>query len=160
MPQIEYQSRSGIAVSRSTSKLPYSNGLVKWLRELDKKRGVFLSSGYEYPGRYSRWDFASVAPPLEIIARGRDMEFRALNSRGEILLAMFKGVLSTHSHWEAFTSEPTILRGLLKSLPNLFSEEERSRQPSAFSILRSLMQEFANPEVRDLFLYLRQSKEP
>ena len=152
MPQIEYQSRSGIAVSRSTSKLPYSNGLVKWLRELDKKRGVFLSSGYEYPGRYSRWDFASVAPPLEIIARGRDMEFRALNPRGEILLAMFEGVLSTHSHWEAFTSEPTILRGLLKSLPKLFSEEERSRQPSAFSILRSLMQEFANPEVRDLFL--------
>ena len=152
MSQIEYQSRSGIAVSRSTSKLPYSKGLVKWLRELDKKRGVFLSSGYEYPGRYSRWDFASVAPPLEIIARGRDMEFRALNARGEILLAMLASILRSDPHWEAFTSEPTILCGLLKPLPKLFSEEERSRQPSAFSILRSLMQEFANPEVSDLFL--------
>lgn len=152
MSQIEYQSRTGIAVSRSTSKLPYSKGLVKWLRELDKKRGVFLSSGYEYPGRYSRWDFASVAPPLEIIARGREMEFRALNLRGEILLTMIQDVLGAHPHWEAFTSEATILRGLLKPLPKLFSEEERSRQPSAFSILRSLMREFANPEVNDLFL--------
>ncbi|WP_031496357.1 anthranilate synthase component I [Bryobacter aggregatus] len=152
MSQIEYLSRSGIAVSRSTSKLPYSKGLVKWLRELDKKRGVFLSSGYEYPGRYSRWDFASVAPPLEIVARGREMEFHALNERGEVILRMLEGVLKDHPHWEAFTSEPAILRGLLKPLPALFSEEERSKQPSAFSILRSLMQEFGNPEVKDLML--------
>ena len=150
MSQIEYLSRSGITVSRSTSKLPYSKGLVKWLRELDKKRGVFLSSGYEYPGRYSRWDFASVAPPIEVIARGRDMEFRALNGRGEVLLPMLEGVLRRHPHWEAFTSEPKILRGLLRPLPALFSEEERSKQPSAFSILRGLMQEFTNPEVKDL----------
>lgn len=150
MSQIEYLSRSGITVSRSTSKLPYSKGLVKWLRELDKKRGVFLSSGYEYPGRYSRWDFASVAPPIEVIARGRDMEFRALNTRGEVLLPMLQGVLRHHPDWEVFTSEPTILRGLLRPLPALFSEEERSKQPSAFSILRGLMQEFTNPEVKDL----------
>ncbi len=150
MSQIEYLSRSGITVSRSTSKLPYSKGLVKWLRELDKKRGVFLSSGYEYPGRYSRWDFASVAPPIEVIARGRDMEFRALNTRGEVLLPMLEGVLRHHPDWEVFTSEPTILRGLLRPLPALFSEEERSKQPSAFSILRGLMQEFTNPEVKDL----------
>lgn len=152
MSQIEYLSRSGISVSRSTSKLPYSKGLVKWLRELDKKRGVFLSSGYEYPGRYSRWDFASVAPPLEVIARGREMEFHALNGRGEMILRMIENVLREHPHWEAFTSEPTILRGLLKPLPALFSEEERSKQPSAFSILRSLIQEFTNPEVKDLML--------
>lgn len=152
MSQIEYQSRGGITVSRTTSKLPYSKGLVKWLRELDKKRGVFLSSGYEYPGRYSRWDFASVAPPLEIIARGRDMEFRALNTRGEVILAMLGPLLEKHPHWAAFTSEPAVLRGLLKPLPALFSEEERSRQPSAFSILRTLMQEFSSPEVPDLFL--------
>ncbi len=150
MSQFEYLSRSGISVSRTTSKLPYAKGLVKWLRELDKKRGVFLSSGYEYPGRYSRWDFASVAPPLEVIARGRDMEFRALNARGETLLRMLEGVLRHHPHWDAFTSEPTILRGLLKPLPALFSEEDRSKQPSAFSILRELMHEFANGQVKDL----------
>jgi anthranilate synthase len=152
MPQIEYLSRSGVRVSRATTKLPYSKGLVKWLRELDKKRGVYLSSGYEYPGRYSRWDFASVAPPIEIVSRGREMEFHALNERGRILLRMLEPVLSAHPHWEAFTTEPEILRGLLKPLPPLFSEEERSKQPSAFSILRGLMQEFGNAEVTDLFL--------
>jgi anthranilate synthase len=152
MSQLEYRTRNGIAVSRTTKKLPYAKGLVQWLRELDRKRGVFLSSGYEYPGRYSRWDFASVAPPLEIIARGRDMEFRALNQRGEVLLALLSPVLAAHPDWAAFTVEPTILRGLLKPLPPFFSEEERSRQPSAFSILRALITEFRNPEVQDLFL--------
>jgi anthranilate synthase len=152
MSQFEYTSRSGIQVTRKTAKLPYAKGLAKWLRELDKKRGAYLSSGYEYPGRYSRWDFATVAPPVEIVGRGRDMEFRALNGRGEIILAMLAQVLRAHPHWEAFTEERQVLRGLLKPLPELFSEEERSKQPSAFSILRALIEEFRNPEVSDLAL--------
>jgi anthranilate synthase len=152
MSVFAYTSRSGIAVQRTTTRLPYSKGLVKWLRELDRKRGVFLSSGYEYPGRYSRWDFASVAPPVEITGRGREIEFRALNERGERILAMLGPVLSGHADFAAFTAEKTVLRGLLKPLPVLFSEEERSRQPSAFSILRALIEEFRCPEVKDLFL--------
>jgi anthranilate synthase len=152
MSAFEYTSRSGIQITRKTAKLPYSKGLAKWLRELDKKRGAYLSSGYEYPGRYSRWDFATVAPPVEIVGRGRDMEFRALNRRGEIILAMLAQVLRAHPHWEAFTVEPQVLRGLLKPLPALFSEEERSKQPSAFSILRAFIEEFRNPEVSDLAL--------
>jgi len=35
------------------------------------------------------------------------------------------------------------LAGRLKPLPALFPEEERSRQPSVFSILRTLIQEFS-----------------
>jgi anthranilate synthase len=152
MSAFSYTSRSGIEVTRKTAKLPYAKGLSKWLRELDTKRGAYLSSGYEYPGRYSRWDFATVAPPVEILGRGRDMEFRALNRRGEIILALLAPVLRDHPHWEAFSEEPTVLRGLLKPLPALFSEEERSKQPSAFSILRALIDEFKNPEVNDLAL--------
>ena len=52
------------------------------LRSLDEQRGIYLSSGYEYPGRYSRWDIASTCPPLEIVAFGREVEFRPLNERG------------------------------------------------------------------------------
>lgn len=152
MSAFAYTSRSGIAVTRTTSRLPYSKGLVKWLRELDRKRGVFLSSGYEYPGRYSRWDFASVAPPVEIVGRGREIEFRALNERGEEILAMLAPVLGGHPDFASFTASKTVLQGLLKPLPPLFSEEERSRQPSAFSILRALIEEFRCPEVKDLFL--------
>jgi anthranilate synthase len=80
------------------------------------------------------------------------MEFRALNERGRVILAMLAPVLAPHPHWEAFTEEADVLRGLLKPLPKLFPEEERSRQPSAFSILRALMAEFGNPEVKDLCL--------
>ncbi len=41
------------------------------LHKLDRYRGIYLSSGYEYPERYSRWDVASVCPPIEIVAIGR-----------------------------------------------------------------------------------------
>ncbi len=58
------------------------------LHKLDRYRGIYLSSGYEYPERYSRWDVASVCPPIEIIAAGRDIEFNPLNARGEVLNKM------------------------------------------------------------------------
>jgi anthranilate synthase len=112
------------------------------LRELDGYRGFYLSSGYEFPGRYSRWDIASVRPPLEIVAYGRRMEFRPLNLRGEMLVQMLYGVLASHSHWESLGIEGGALCGRLAPLPALFPEEERSKQPSAFSILRALTEEF------------------
>ena len=51
-------------------------------------------------------------------------------------------VLEHHPHWEQFGLEGGALRGRLKPLPALFPEEERSKQPSAFSILRALIGEF------------------
>ena len=39
-----------------------------------------------------------------------------------------------------------MLAGRLKPLPPLFPEEERSKQPSVFSILRSVTQELGHPE--------------
>jgi len=55
-------------VARTISKVSYARGLSALLRKLDTQRGLYLSSGYEYPERYSRWDIAAVAPPLEIVA--------------------------------------------------------------------------------------------
>ena len=143
MPQLEYTTPSGIVVTRTGSKVPYAKGLQSLLRQLDKFRGVYLSSGYEYPGRYSRWDVASVKPPLEIMAAGRRMEFRALNQRGEMLVEMLSPMLSQHPHWEEFGRQGTTLTGTLQPLAQLFAEEERSRQPSAFSILRAITNEFS-----------------
>src|SRR5207302_1180714 len=37
------------------------------------------------------------------------------------------------------------IHGKLKLLPELFPEEERSKQPSAFSVLRALLAEFRHP---------------
>ncbi len=142
MRQLRYTTRGGIDVIRSVSRIPYRRGLKHLLRELDCYRGIYLSSGYEYPGRYSRWDIASVRPPLEIVARGRTMEFRPLNVRGEILNQILFPVLAAHPHWEALERPAGLVRGTLKPLPRLFPEEERSKQPSVFSILRALIEEF------------------
>jgi anthranilate synthase len=146
MSDFTYTTPSGIAVTRITSTMPYKKGLKHLLHKLDRYRGIYLSSGYEYPERYSRWDVASLCPPLEIIGAGRDVEFRPLNQRGQALSTMLRPVLENHPHWDEFTSrEDGSLHGRLKPLPALFPEEERSKQPSAFSILRALLQEFANP---------------
>ncbi len=142
MPQLRYQTPSGISVTRQTTKVPYKRGLRGLLRDLDQFRGCYFSSGYEYPGRYSRWDFGTVKPPLELIAAGRQMEFRALNERGVRVLRMLRPVLESHPHWEDFQVAENKITGRLKPLPQLFSEEERSKQPSAFSILRAITAEF------------------
>jgi anthranilate synthase len=146
MRELRYSTRSGIAVTRAVSKINYKKGLRGLLRDLDLHRGVYLSSGYEFPGRYSRWDFGSARPPLEIIAVDRDVEFRPLNLRGEMLNQMLLPILEQHPHWDSFGRYGASLRGRLQPLPKLFSEEERSKQPSAFSILRALIEEFRHPE--------------
>jgi anthranilate synthase len=133
-----------MVVTRSASKAPYRKGLRHLLRELDTHRGIYLSSGYEYPERYSRWDVAALCPPLEIVAWGRRIEFRPLNARGEILNRMLAAVLDGHPHWESLELAGGALAGTLKPLPKLFPEEERSKQPSVFSILRALVNEFGN----------------
>jgi anthranilate synthase len=146
MRTLRYETRSGIAVSRSFSKAPYKRGLKHLLRKLDRHRGFYLSSGYEYPGRYSRWDIASILPPLEIVSAGRHVEFRALNQRGEMLCQIFARVLQNQPYWESFTAAHNRIDGLLQPLPALFPEEERSKQPSVFSVLRTLVEEFRHPE--------------
>jgi anthranilate synthase len=142
MRELRYQTRNGIAVTRVASRRPYRKGLRDLLDQLDRKRGFYLSSGYEYPGRYSRWDIASIAPPLEIVSRGRRVDLRPLNLRGEMLARMLYAVLESHPHWERFERQGPTVSGVLKPLPTLFPEEERSRQPSVFSILRALIEEF------------------
>jgi anthranilate synthase len=146
MRELKYSTRSGIGVTRVVSKVPFKNGLKRLLKDLDSHRGVYLSSGYEFPGRYSRWDFASTRPPLEIVAIDREVEFRPLNPRGEMLNRMLLPVLARNPHWESFGPQGSSLVGRLQTLPKLFAEEERSKQPSAFSILRTLIEEFRHPE--------------
>jgi anthranilate synthase len=152
MRELQYSTSHGIRVVRTALREPYKKGLKRLLGDLDGSRGFYLSSGYEYPGRYSRWDIASVRPPLEIVAFGRDMAFRALNRRGEILCRMLHRILKDHPHWESLRLEAGALHGRLKPLPALFPEEERSKQPSAFSILRALIEEFRSEQDTHLSL--------
>ncbi|MDQ6676447.1 MAG: anthranilate synthase component I, partial [Acidobacteriota bacterium] len=142
MALLRYTTPRGITVTRTASKTPYRLGLKRILRDLDTHRGVYLSSGYEFPGRYSRWDFASSRPPLELISRARQVMFRPLNSRGEAINRILEPVLANHPHWDRFERTEGELRGTLKPMPALFPEEQRSKQPSVFSVLRALTEEF------------------
>ncbi|HBY59623.1 MAG TPA: anthranilate synthase component I [Solibacterales bacterium] len=152
MRRLQYETPHGIAVTRTVSKIPYKKGFKHLLRDLDRHRGVYLSSGYEYPERYSRWDIAAARPPLEIVAYGREVEFRPLNLRGEMLAQMLSAVLRDHPHWERLALSAGVLHGTLQPLPALFPEEERSKQPSVFSILRALIAEFRHPKDNRLAL--------
>uniref|UniRef100_Q02AD7 Anthranilate synthase n=1 Tax=Solibacter usitatus (strain Ellin6076) TaxID=234267 RepID=Q02AD7_SOLUE len=146
MREYRYTTPHGIQVTRTVSKTNFRKGLTHLLSDLDQHRGIYLSSGYEYPGRYSRWDIASTCPPLEIIAYDRRFELRPLNQRGREILRLFHPLLAKLPHWDAFDYEGEMLAGRLKPLAALFSEEERSKQPSAFSILRALIEEFRGEE--------------
>src|SRR5271170_2122763 len=111
MRELRYSTKSGISVTRVATRASYRKGLRSLLKDLDSQRGVYLSSGYEFPGRYSRWDFASVRPPLEIVATDRDVEFRPLNLRGEMLIRMLDPILEKHPHWASFSRYGSSLRG-------------------------------------------------
>ena len=153
MSVLRYTTPSGIQVTRTSSRLPlYKRGLSHLLTELDGHRGLYLSSGYEYPERYSRWDVAALRPPLEIVGRGRRVEFRALNGRGEVIARLLHQVLAGHPHWASFGFVDGTLRGELLPLPAFFPEEQRSKQPSVFSVLRALVEEFGNKKDNRLVL--------
>src|SRR5579864_3538227 len=120
MREYRYTTPHGIQVTRTLSKANFRKGLVHLMRDLDRHRGIYLSSGYEYPGRYSRWDIASTCPPLEIISYDREVQFRPLNTRGGKILEILHPVLTGHPHWDEFEFQPNLMRGRLKPLPALF----------------------------------------
>ncbi len=118
---------------------------------IDRRRGGVLSSGMEYPGRYSRWHMAYVDPCVEIATRGPLITARALNDRGQILLPVLQaafGRAGTPVAHDAATSLPEMalremaLREITVRIPSpsgLLPEEERSRRPTVFSALREVV---------------------
>ena len=81
----ELLTRGGVRVTRTATPFdPAELGRIATL--VDERRGGVLSSGMEYPGRYSRWHMAYADPCAEIIATGRRVTARALNDRGRVVL--------------------------------------------------------------------------
>ncbi|EEE43299.1 anthranilate synthase component I [Roseibium alexandrii] len=146
MPQLADQSfvtESGITILRSSRPSDYETGTSEWIDRLDSERGAVLASSYEYPGRYTRWDMALVNPPLVMEAADRTVEIRALNDRGKILMPAISKALKTHEDVEHFAETDERIDLTVKKPDRDFQEEERSRQPSTFSIVRALKNLFA-----------------
>jgi anthranilate synthase len=138
--------KTAVRVHRVIEEIPVADATTPIVEALDERRGVLLTSSYEYPGRYTRWDIGFVDPPLCLESRGRHFRFAALNERGRVLLHAIASVV------EGDLSEDS-LSGVIAQSTERFAEEERSRQPSVFSIIRTVVDLFASPEDHDLGLY-------
>ncbi len=83
----------GVQVTRTAE--PFDEQLLAGIcAQADQVRGGVLSSGMEYPGRYSRWHLAYLNPCLELTSRGRRITARALNARGQVLLPVIGTALA------------------------------------------------------------------
>ena len=143
---MRFRSRSGITVARREVELDYSAGIGGLIDRLDTERGVFLSSGIEFPDRYSRWDMGVVNPPLELTARGHDVTVRALNEKGEKWLTILAPVLAGGDDTKVAAQSERRLDLKIEISERVFAEEERSLQPSALSPVRRLIEDFAGLE--------------
>lgn len=147
----------GLVIHRRGSTISGPAEVDRLVQRLNSERGVLLSSGYEYPGRYSRWDMGFVNPPLCFTGRQLGFEVEALNERGVLLLDAVERCLTGLDALKSLTREAAggkhRLVGEVARVTRRFAEEERSRQPSLFSVVRALVQGLSTPEDPHLGLY-------
>src|SRR5437660_12701979 len=136
MQGTSYTTRGGIRVQRETWIGPYEREHDTLARTLDDRRGVLLSSSFEFPGRYTRWDMGFVDPPLVLTARGRNFAVEALNERGGLLLGAVADHLADLPAADIRHTVGDRIDGEIRESAVRFPEEARSRQPSVFSVLR------------------------
>src|SRR5713101_2659654 len=148
-----YLTRGGVAVGRTIEDVPVRNAIEPIVSALDERRGALLASSYEYPGRYTRWDLGFVDPPVALTARGRRFRVEALNARGRVLLPAIASVLSTLDAVATLETRDDGLDGEVRVATGRFPEEERSHQPSVFSLLRALVDLFFHEGEPHLGLY-------
>ncbi len=150
----QYRSRYGIEVKVEEVEIPDADALASVYSAIDLRKGGIFSSGFDFPGRHSRWDTGFVDPALEFIAHGKSFLLRALNISGQALLDVVEGPLREHDHILKIEREDvpghlSQLTGTVRERDDFFTEEERSRQPSVFSVLRLLISLF-EPESGEL----------
>ena len=156
----------GVTITRTAEKFDPAE-LTRIAALVDRRRGGVLSSGMEYPGRYTRWHIAYVNPPVEIACRGRQVTARALNDRGLVLMPVIRDamlragvaqpepVLPEPAPAEILQAEPADGNGrgapgtvtvFVPEGEGTFTEEERSRRPTVFSVLREITAAFGCPD--------------
>ncbi len=151
--QYRHETGGGVRVHLSVEQLDYVTAMDELADALDDSPGVLLRSGFEYPGRYTRWDIGFVNPPLRLTGRGRKLTIEALNRRGGILLAEVERALADCKSARSISREQSAIHVDIRAAEIGFSEEERSRQHSVFSVLRTLIEWFHSPEDPFLGLY-------
>jgi anthranilate synthase len=143
----------GITITRQRHETAYDEAIEAYIDGLDTRCGAVFSSNYEYPGRYTRWDTATINPPVVISSHGRAMAIEALNKRGEILLPVIARAIEPLEDVAITERSARTLRLQIAEPRRPFTEEERSRTPSVFSVLRAITNLFRTAEDSNLGLY-------
>ncbi|MEZ5780537.1 MAG: anthranilate synthase [Rhizobiaceae bacterium] len=149
----KYVTAGGIAVTRRRRDTPYDGAIDSYIEGLNSRRGAVFSSNYEYPGRYTRWDTAIIDPPVSISARGRSLRIEALNSRGEVMLPVITGAVDALADVTVSSRSARLVTLEVAEPGRVFTEEERSRVPSVFTVLRAIVDLFRSDEDADLGLF-------
>jgi anthranilate synthase len=137
----------GVTVTRTARSFDPAE-LARIAQAVDRRRGGVLSSGMEYPGRYSRWHMAYVNPPVEITTHGRYVTARALSERGQVILPAVADAMRRVGYEQPEMADNSKRRGLAEVtvvIPEgegTFTEEERSRRPTVFTALREIAAAF------------------
>ncbi|MFC4625722.1 anthranilate synthase component I [Daeguia caeni] len=150
---VRHETAGGIIVERARHFTSYKGAIESYIDALNERRGAVFSSNYEYPGRYTRWDTAIVDPPVVITARGRVMRIEALNARGVVLLRPILQGVEALSEVTINTAEEKRIVLTVAEPSGTFTEEERSRIPSVFTVLRAIVGLFFSEEDANLGLY-------
>nr|WP_188912218.1 anthranilate synthase [Aureimonas endophytica] len=148
-----YVTEGGVAVTRHRDYVDYAGAIEPYVAALDTRRGAVFSSNYEYPGRYTRWDTAIVDPPLMVTSSGRAMRIEALNPRGRVLVGFVAEVLKDDPDIASQTASEERIDLTVAEPSRAFTEEERSRMPTVFSVLRRIVALFRSGEDAALGLY-------
>jgi anthranilate synthase len=144
--QTTFETAGGVRVTRTAG--PFDPDLLADLSQaVDERRGGVLSSGMEYPGRYSRWHIAYADPCVEIVARGRRIGARALNDRGRVLLPVIGAALRragapAEGEAAAGTGAAGDVEVVIPEPDRAYTEEERSRRPTVFTAIREIIAAF------------------
>ena len=128
-----------VAQASAADRPPWGTPLLRALAErLDNRRGLLLTSTFEYPGRYRRQALGFVDPPLVLESRGLEFRLSALNERGRLLLTGLSPALAEKPHFLLQERAEQQLSGRVRagSLPPC--EEARTLGPSVLSVVRAL----------------------
>jgi len=148
-----YETKGGIRVHRTVEQIAVPGAVEPLLDALDSRRGVLLASSYEYPGRYTRWDMGFVDPAVELSSRARDFTIRALNDRGRVLLGGAERAIAASDAVASHERSDDAVRGVVREATEHVPEEQRSKQPTMFSVVRALVDLFASDADPHLGLY-------
>ena len=144
--QSSYTTRGEIEVHVDAVPIDPEAAIEDLVDRLDSARGVLLSSSYEYPGRYTRWDMGFVDPPVAVTSQGDIVTAEALNPRGEVLLNPVREIIQELAHISIVEENADRLTCRIERPAVRFEEEERSRQPSSFTVIRAIVELFNGPD--------------